>query len=1254
MRTDILDETRLDSEGLTRLVAELQKSKEDLEARRFVEQSLARFASVMRWRPDDTLQAWVERLLEELAITVNASQACLFISQKDAEGGAYLRRIGAFALGDFTENETVPFGEGVVGQVAKSGRGLYFTSEARLHARTYSALTVLNPQALLVQPLSYNEGVEGVLEVSALREFSPEELDFLRAVGESVAANLMSVRAQEEMKGLFQEAQRKTEQLQAQEEEMRQNVEELQATQEEMRRQQGEVAQREARLNALINTPADGIIVVDTQYQIVLANRAFIEMYPDRPMEVNKTRIQQVFAPEEWSLYAPFFERAFTGQAGTDTFVLKGGASCLEIDYNPIKGFDGEVSGVAVFSRDVTERENRENELRRSQTLLADFLNSTQNLFFGVDSRLTLTVANEAVGKLFGIRITPGETRFQELFPEAEEQTRYIPFIRQALEGFETTIEARFKNDYFERYFEVTFNPILNENETVSAVAVFAADVSEKITQRKALEDEREKLYTFLNSINDPIWALDAEETIILANNKLHENYENVGLKITEGQTKFRELLSAEQYAAYNSVLSRALTGETVREDIHFHNEHFDLFYEITVSPIKHADDKPEAVVVVARDVTGQRITERQVREQAEWLDGIINSTQDYIAAFNLKGEILAFNQPFHTLIGELTGGMVPHIGQSFEDVLARTTNPALIVTFSRKKAAVLKGERVVSEIEARVPNERLIYLETTYSPILAHDGSVIAITLFARDITERKASEIERQKNRDLLQLSQRLAQIGSLVIELKSGKITWSDETYTIFGRPKDTELTLDTFEEMIFPEDLAAYKEKTALALESGARELRAEYRIRRGDNGAVVYIFNVANIVRDDHGAPIRIEGMVRDLSESKQRQIENRHGKEEIARLNDFLTAVFDALPAALYIKDAAELKFVGWNKTAELYFHLSKEAVMGKTDLDFFPKEEAETFRAQDRRVLDEGGIHYLPEDKITTTDGSVLYLRSFKRPLYDRDGKAQYLLGISMDITAEKESLVKHHPAIPIVEGGLYEEEEAVRPPTISVPFGIRDMTPVLRVLPDVAFVADDTLRVVHVSEALDSKLKHIQTQDGTNETLVYAFMPEDKRAYYENVYELVSLGETIREQEGLLERVFTPIFDESKRFLGVVVTEHFEVEKAETENYAGSPLLVEVPEGSPTELQTRVQELISQNAELQQSFAELFSLHNELEASTGEEIKRLKEQIDNEKRVMLRTIEHFKQIESQYKQQIVDKDFELDTLRKELRKLS
>jgi len=111
-------------------------------------------------------------------------------------------------------------------------------------------------------------------------------------------------------------------------------------------------------------------------------------------------------------------------------------------------------------------------------------------------------------------------------------------------------------------------------------------------------------------------------------------------------------------------------------------------------------------------------------------------------------------------------------------------------------------------------------------------------------------------------------------------------------------------------------------------------------------------------------------------------------------------AVIEHASAIIYVRDLAG-KYLLINQRYEDLFHIKRDAVVGKTDHDLWPREVADSFRAFDLQALAAGRPIEI-EEVAPHDDGLHTYL-SIKAPLFDSAGNPYAIWGMSTDITGRK-----------------------------------------------------------------------------------------------------------------------------------------------------------------------------------------------------------------------------------------------------------
>lgn len=129
---------------------------------------------------------------------------------------------------------------------------------------------------------------------------------------------------------------------------------------------------------------------------------------------------------------------------------------------------------------------------------------------------------------------------------------------------------------------------------------------------------------------------------------------------------------------------------------------------------------------------------------------------------------------------------------------------------------------------------------------------------------------------------------------------------------------------------------------------------------------------------------------------------NEIRRRETEARNHMYRHVIDSLPEALNVKDR-EGRFIMANPaTAILMQAENADALIGKTDFDFFRQDVAVAFRADEDKAL-KAGTPIVEEQMLTRMDGNRAYLSTLKAPFTDIDGNIIGLITHSRDTTDKK-----------------------------------------------------------------------------------------------------------------------------------------------------------------------------------------------------------------------------------------------------------
>jgi PAS domain S-box-containing protein len=214
-------------------------------------------------------------------------------------------------------------------------------------------------------------------------------------------------------------------------------------------------------------------------------------------------------------------------------------------------------------------------------------------------------------------------------------------------------------------------------------------------------------------------------------------------------------------------------------------------------------------------------------------------------------------------------------------------------------------------------------------------------------------------------------------------------------IFGSPSPAHLLAhhNKFDPARYP-DAATLAEFRRRLQETGRVE-RFEYRLRQPD-GTTLWILENARAVRDAAGQLTCFEGTLVDVTARKQ--------MEQALRESEMLYhSLVDNVPVYLFRKDL-QGRITYLNKRTIELMQRPAEAVLGRTDHDLFPPENARVYVQADRTVIQTGQPLEM-EEEFTTASGRRLSVHTIKTPLRDAEGNIIGVQGVFWDITERKET---------------------------------------------------------------------------------------------------------------------------------------------------------------------------------------------------------------------------------------------------------
>lgn len=145
-------------------------------------------------------------------------------------------------------------------------------------------------------------------------------------------------------------------------------------------------------------------------------------------------------------------------------------------------------------------------------------------------------------------------------------------------------------------------------------------------------------------------------------------------------------------------------------------------------------------------------------------------------------------------------------------------------------------------------------------------------------EVAIRKQAESALQLSEERFRCAQIYANIGSWDWNIQSGDLHWSERIAPLFGYAEgELETTYENFLQAVHPDDRQSVIDAVAACIEKGVA-YNIEYRIVWPD-GTVRWGHESGNVIRAEDGTPLRMMGVVRDITDRKRAEYELIKAKE---------------------------------------------------------------------------------------------------------------------------------------------------------------------------------------------------------------------------------------------------------------------------------------------------------------------------------------------------------------------------------------
>ncbi|HYF56768.1 MAG TPA: PAS domain-containing protein [Salinarimonas sp.] len=307
-------------------------------------------------------------------------------------------------------------------------------------------------------------------------------------------------------------------------------------------------------------------------------------------------------------------------------------------------------------------------------------------------------------------------------------------------------------------------------------------------------------------------------------------------------------------------------------------------------------------------------------------------------------------------------------------------------------------GEAVVVEdhqVLLRRPSSDLLEersFSATFKPIRDETGRVAGVFHPLNETTAQRRAEAERAASEERLQMAIEGADLGTWDLDLVNDVATRSLRHDQMFGYAElQPTWGLAVAERHILPEDLPVLRTAFERAYDTG--ELVLEARVRWPD-GSTHWIAARGRVHRDETGRPVRMAGVVQDVTARKVAEEEVRKSQAELKAIFDQATvgiAETDLTGRFIRVNDRY-CEIVG--RTRHELLGLRMHDITHPADLGGNVPQFMDTAS---------GGRPFEIVKRYVRPDGGTIWVHNNVAPVRSSDGQVTGILAVTVDLTAQR-----------------------------------------------------------------------------------------------------------------------------------------------------------------------------------------------------------------------------------------------------------
>ena len=684
----------------------------------------------------------------------------------------------------------------------------------------------------------------------------------------------------------------------------------------------------EERFRGIAERSFDAIVSLDIEGRVTYASPAVERMFGYRPEEMIQKRFHNFVPDSEIPKALEMIAGMKSVQNLQMEFARKDGALCtVEANASPILR-DGKIVGYQAAYRDITERKEMEEALRRSEERYRTILDDMEESYYEADLVGNLTFVNDSVCRVLGysreelIGMNNRAYMNQENAKLAYETYSEVYRTGESAEWFTWEV---LRKDGERRFIEGGVYPLRGPKGDVVGFRGVARDITERKQSAEALAQSEERYRTILDEMEDAYFEVDLAGNYTFANDS---NCRALGYSPDEMiGINYRAVTHEEDVEAVYRAFSEAYrTGQPTGGLAYrvIAKDGATGFTELSAFPLRNEQGEIIGFRGIGRNITERKLVEAHLKSSEERLRILFEFAPDACFLMDMEGNFVDGNKAAEEMVGyrkeELVGRSLAEAGIIPVDEIGRA-----LALFAKNAQGKATG---VSEFILNRKDGGLVAVEIRTFPVVIEGRALVLGN--ARDVSERKEAEEALRESEERYRTI--LEEMGDGYFEVTlAGSYTFvNDSMCLITGYSKEEMLRMDY--RVLTPQDDVGRVYEVYNEMSRTGRPLERFFAELIRKDGQRRFCEVSASLLRNRAGEVIGFRGVHRDVTKRKEAEEALRRSEEK------YRTILEDMEDSYFEVDLAGNLTFANDSTCRSLGY--PREETAGMNYRDFTPEED--------------------------------------------------------------------------------------------------------------------------------------------------------------------------------------------------------------------------------------------------------------------------------------------------------------------------